>query len=206
VQNFTSSPCTALFDLQHIPDDPSDGQARVARISGIGFQELSRLLGGAAATFGQVPAQLTAENDDNEDDPDYIDEDEDGDDQEQGYYGRTAPQWFPAVTEPQEAGVKLLMSGEFGRVRKGLESKGNKMSPARLLRDQATKARFSNHQEDITSVVYRPFANYSVIEHVVFQNLVPNTNGTAVASSQANIYSGQFSKGLTFLYIPDLQC
>lgn len=39
------------------------------------------------------------------------------------------------------------------------------------------------------------------------QHLVPNTNGTEVASSEANIYSGQYSTGLlspalmTYLFV-----
>jgi len=47
------------------------------------------------------------------------DEGEYEDDLEPSYWGRPharTPKWFPPVTTPQEAGLKLLMGGEFGRV------------------------------------------------------------------------------------------
>jgi len=158
-------------------------------VGGISLQDLSRLLGGAAATFGRIRG---VENDDG--DPDYVDEEEEDAGSYYGQYQRTAHQWFPAVTDPQEAGLHLLMSGEFGRVGQKLGQRHNNMDVARLLRDRGTKARSFNYREDIISVSWSTscciFTIYSS------QNLVPNTNGTAVASSPANIYSGQFSKGL----------
>jgi hypothetical protein len=57
------------------------------------------------------------------------DDDDDDDELAYGYWGRPrarTPKWFPPVTTPQEAGLKLLMGGEFGRV--GVEArswKGN---------------------------------------------------------------------------------
>jgi WD repeat-containing protein 23 len=121
-------------------------------MSGISFQELTRLLGGAAATFGHISAPNTVENDDS--DPDYIDEEDDDDDlgSYYGRYQRTNHQWFPAITEPQEAGLNLLMSGEFGRVGQRLGSRRSNMDVARLLRDRGTKTRPSNYKEDIASV------------------------------------------------------
>jgi WD repeat-containing protein 23 len=81
--------------------------------------------------------------------------DEEDDDEDPGsYYGqyqRTAHQWFPAVTEPQEAGLNLLMSGEFGRVGQRLRTDNN-MDVTRRLRDRATTPRYSNFKEDILSV------------------------------------------------------
>jgi hypothetical protein len=119
---------------------------------GISLQELSRLLGGAAATFGHIPTQRSVENDDS--DPDYVDEEEEDEDTGSyyGQYQRTAHQWFPAVTEPQEAGLHLLMSGEFGRVGQRLGQKRNNTDVARLLRDRGTKAQPFNYREDITGV------------------------------------------------------
>ena len=57
------------------------------------------------------------------------DEDEDDNDLEPSYWGRPpvrTPKWFPLVTEPHEAGLKLLMGGEFGRV--GVEARSWKGS------------------------------------------------------------------------------
>jgi len=59
----------------------------------------------------------------------YNDEDEDEDDLGPSYWGRPharTPKWFPPVTTPQEAGLKLLMGGEFGRV--GVETQSWKGS------------------------------------------------------------------------------
>lgn len=53
------------------------------------------------------------------------DEDEDEEDLAFGYFARPhaqTPKWFTPVTTPQEAGLKLLMSGEFGRVGVGARS------------------------------------------------------------------------------------
>jgi WD repeat-containing protein 23 len=83
--------------------------------------------------------------------------------------------WFAKVTEPQEAGVKLLNSSDFGRVRNRLDdrAKGNIYSRLR----QTTLHPRSVHREDLA------------------YDLIPNTHGTAVASYSSNIYCGQYSLG-----------
>jgi hypothetical protein len=52
---------------------------------------------------------------------------EEEDEIEYGYWRRShaqTPRWFSPVTAPQEAGLKLLMSGEFGRT--GVEARSRK--------------------------------------------------------------------------------
>ncbi|THH13014.1 hypothetical protein EW146_g7163 [Bondarzewia mesenterica] len=119
-----------------------------------------------------------------------LDEDEDAEDGGEdddfypGWYGRTRRRprtWFEPVTEPQQAGVDLLMGGEFGRVQHKMDSRNGKHNIAKALLSRGRKLRRS-YREDITS------------------DLVPNTNGTAVASYSNNIYSGQFSVDSMFYY------
>jgi hypothetical protein len=177
-------------------------------VGGISLQELSRLLGGAAATFGHPPAQGSVENDDS--DPDYVDEEEEEEEDAGSYYGqyqRTAHQWFPAVTEPQEAGSHLLMSGEFGRVGQRLGQRRNNMDVARLLRDRGMKARPFNYREDITSV---SLSTSCCIFHDLlhFRRRTLCLTQTALQSPlPQQIYTLDNSPKVWFLYlIANLQC
>jgi len=83
--------------------------------------------------------------------------------------------WFEKVTEPQAAGVKLLNSGDFGRLRNRLDGreKGNIYNRLR----QTALNRNKLYREDLA------------------HDMLPNTHGTAVASYQSNIYCGQYSLG-----------
>ncbi|KAF8528109.1 WD40-repeat-containing domain protein [Hysterangium stoloniferum] len=90
--------------------------------------------------------------------------------------------WFKPVTEPQEAGVRLLHSGEFGR----LKAK-EKRNIRHILRERESGLKSRGRglaKEDLA------------------RNLVPNTDGTTVASYGSNAYSGQYSAVLdsTFYY------
>lgn len=130
------------------------------QISGIGLVELSRLLGSASASFGlqsgaRGQTRVTIEDDDN--DEDYVDEEEEEEEEESTYYGsqqRTPQQWFPPIKEPQEAGTKLLLSGEYGRMGARVGSTDARVDITRLLRERGTRARPSNYKEDVTSVSY----------------------------------------------------
>ena len=84
----------------------------------------------------------------------YHDEDEDEDDLEPSYWGRPharTPKWFPPVTTPQEAGLKLLMGGEFGRV--GVETQSWKGSAdiSRAILSRRSKLR-QTPKQDIANV------------------------------------------------------
>lgn len=83
--------------------------------------------------------------------------------------------WYPKVTEPQPAGVKLLRSGDFGKPRNRLGTPRNSNIYSRLRR-MALQPRAPNTAD---------------LKH----NLIPNTRGTTVAAYNSNIYVAQFSPG-----------
>ncbi|KAF8445715.1 WD40 repeat-like protein [Boletus edulis BED1] len=91
-------------------------------------------------------------------------------------------QWYPPHTEPQKTGVELLMSGEFGRVSNKLRSNKGSKNVSRLLLDRSCNPRGILSKEELSS------------------GLIPNSNGTAVASNGSNLYAGQFSKDSSFYY------
>ncbi|KAG6380983.1 WD40-repeat-containing domain protein [Boletus reticuloceps] len=91
-------------------------------------------------------------------------------------------QWYPPHTEPQKTGVELLMGGEFGRVSDKLRSNKGSKNVSRLLLDRSRNPRGILSREELSS------------------GLIPNSNGTAVASNGSNLYAGQFSKDSSFYY------
>ncbi|OSD03189.1 WD40 repeat-like protein [Trametes coccinea BRFM310] len=141
-----------------------------------------------AGTGGSRSVELvTNEEDDDENDADYVDEEEDDDDDvdywstgTHTHWDRTRD-WWPKITEPQEEGMSLLMSGEFGRVQHQLKSRSGYKNVARNLLNRSTSAR-PTYREDITS------------------DILPNSSGTAVAAYPANAYVGQFSSDSAFYY------
>lgn len=170
--------------VQAEPSNPDTGRPIV-----LSLRDLSRLLGRGSA--GPAHAQgghgAGAEEDDDDDDDDY-----------EGY--RRAPRhWFPEVKEPQKAGKELLMSGEFGRVGHKIRSRRNDVNVTRLLQNRSSRLRAMSDKEDIANVRLQP--STASCKLIFPQNLVPNSNGTAVASYEANIYSAQFSAGLCFNHV-----
>ncbi|KAF9469759.1 WD40-repeat-containing domain protein [Collybia nuda] len=163
---------------------PENRGHRTVSLSGITLHDLSRLLGGVSAGAG-LSARLATD-----DDYEHADEDEDDDDYEEtgedAYYDsfRQSAQkhWFPPVTEPQKAGTELLVGGDFGRVANKMRSRKNHVNVAKFIMTRTSQPRFSTPKEDYTD------------------NLVPNSNGTAVAAYDANIYTGQFSADSSFYY------
>ncbi|KII94042.1 hypothetical protein PLICRDRAFT_36272 [Plicaturopsis crispa FD-325 SS-3] len=112
---------------------------------------------------------------------------DDNDDDDEEYFSgygrrrRTAlGSWYPKITEPQKAGVELLMSGQFGRVGHKIRRSQNDNSVFRTLRRQETHG--TGNREDLIN------------------GLVPNCDGTAVASYSSNVYSGQYSTDAQFYY------
>lgn len=139
-----------LFDMQRggAPATGDDAD------SGLTLHDLSRLLGGASGWSYAVNAR----NNGDDDDEDYVDEDHE-DDYDEDDYGRTLsaprsghPLWYPPATEPQEAGVELLMGGEFGRVGPKIRSRQNDVNIARTLRNRAYNPRPIQYKEDVASV------------------------------------------------------
>ena len=123
----------------------------------------------------RTPQQAQAEQEDE-------DEDDDDDDEEfYSYWGsalglpHAGDGWYPKVTEPQPAGVKLLGGGDFGKPKNRLGTPGNSNIYSRLRR-MALQTRITNAAD---------------LKH----NLIPNTHGTTVAAYYSNIYVAQFSPG-----------
>jgi hypothetical protein len=123
------------------------------------------------------------------------DENEDEDfDMEYSYWGRPfakTPKWFPPVTAPQEAGLKLLMGGEFGRIGVDARSRSGSANFSRAILSSRSKLR-QTPKQDITNVRAVLCLGFSVS---LSQDIIPNTDGTAVASLTDNIYCGQYSAG-----------
>ncbi|KAJ7069044.1 WD40 repeat-like protein [Mycena belliarum] len=112
-------------------------------------------------------------------------EEDDDDDGEDEYYRafrhNNHSQYFPEVTEPQEAGVKLLQGGDFGRVANKIKSRSS-LNVARQLRSRASQRRPRFYKEDYAS------------------DLIPNCNGTTVSEYDANVYTAQYSADSSFFY------
>lgn len=132
------------------------------------------LLHGSRLRLVRVPE----DNDDEDDD----DEEEE---EEQTMYWRQphakTPKWFTPVTTPQEAGKRLLVSGEFGRIGVETRFRNGGTSFAKAIASRQTKLR-QTPMQDVTN------------------GIIPNTNGTAVASLTDNIYCGQYSADSSFYY------
>lgn len=119
------------------------------------------------------------------------DDDDDYEDDEDMFYTsywdtmrgaeRAGDNWYPKVTEPQPAGVKLLRSGDFGKARNRLGTPRNSNIYSRLRR-MALQPRAANVVADLK------------------HNLIPNTHGTTVATYESNIYVAQFSPDASFFY------
>ncbi|KAH9081527.1 WD40-repeat-containing domain protein [Lactarius deliciosus] len=151
-----------------------------------GFR-LVRLPGDDTAT---TPHQNSARNVEDRDLRSLNDEDEDEEEEEDddiqtySYWRRPhakTPKWFPPVTTPQEAGKRLLVSGEFGRIGSETRSRRGGTNFAKVILSRQIKHR-QTPMQDITNAI------------------VPNTNGTAVASLTDNIYCGQYSANSSFYY------
>jgi hypothetical protein len=83
-------------------------------------------------------------------------EGEDDEDYEMGhsYWGRSfvrTPKWFPPVTTPQEAGTKLLMGGEFGRIGVEARSRNGSANFSKAILSSRSKLR-QMPKQDITNV------------------------------------------------------
>lgn len=88
------------------------------------------------------------ENDDEDD------EDDDDYEMEYSYWGRPfakTPKWFPPVTTPQDAGTKLLMGGEFGRIGVEFRSRKGSANFSKAILSSRSKLRQTPRQ-DITNV------------------------------------------------------
>lgn len=106
---------------------------------------------------------------------------------------RTSGKWFHPPKEPTKEGLELLMGGEYGRIGHQLKSRNQMNSLYKTLSTSRSRVRPSP-QEDIAAVSSQP-PSQARKSTVHFQDLLPNSNGVAVASYAANAYVGQYSSG-----------
>ncbi|KAI4528778.1 WD40 repeat-like protein [Schizophyllum commune Loenen D] len=153
----------------------------------VNWETLVRLLarsrggnGSQAFDIATLAGILDGENDDDDDD-EYT---PDGRDEAYSISPRQSRDTplFPPVTEPKEEGVKLLMSGEFGRVGNKMRARQNRFDLPTAITKQATAQRPVVFKEDYVN------------------SIIPNTNGTTVAEYAANVYTGQYSQDSSFYY------
>ncbi|KAF8910028.1 WD40-repeat-containing domain protein [Gymnopilus junonius] len=149
------------------------------RVTELTLRDLARLLGSGRGGDSRISRQHPHVNDDGEDDEDYMTDDDDM----YSHHQRTRSRpLFPPVTEPQKEGLELLASGDFGRVGVKNRTRRNRRNIARTVLNQGKKSVSLSSREDVLT------------------NLVPNTNGTTVATYDANMYTAQFSGDSSFYY------
>ncbi|KAG8698821.1 hypothetical protein FRC08_005685, partial [Ceratobasidium sp. 394] len=157
-----------------------------------------------------------------DDDDDYEDEDEDDDeDVQHTLWGRhnfnRVAHYFPPITSPQEAGLKLLYSGDFGPPPTGPVAKTERPAQKPQSRRAARRAQRSPvppsletvegptyPSYDTTYCVPQPRARTPFAPHYyqaeAARGLVPNSPGTVVAQYEDKAYSGQFSLDASVFY------
>ncbi|KAG5647678.1 hypothetical protein DXG03_008401 [Asterophora parasitica] len=170
----------ALFSMQSgggAQPANSSGERNIS-LSGVNLQDLSRLLGSA----GTRPRQAGAFAYGDEDEEDEEEEDED-DDYYSAFRAAAREPWTgPVITEPQQAGLELLNSGDFGRVGHKFRTRRSDFNVAKFILNRTKRPQLTPHKEDYAA------------------NLIPNSNGTVVADYDANIYTGQYSADSSFYY------
>lgn len=118
---------------------------------------------------------------DDDDDDDLDDDNDDYGDYEPTDRNQECGQSAPA-TEPQEAGVELLNGGEFGRITPKIRSRRGERNLVKAITNRFAGHRSTLFKEDLAT------------------NLVPNSNGSATASYDSNIYTAQYSTDSSFYY------
>ncbi|KAJ7492078.1 WD40-repeat-containing domain protein [Mycena latifolia] len=109
-------------------------------------------------------------------------EDDDEDEYYRAFRNTNHSQYFQDVTEPQDAGLRLLHSGDFGRIANKIKSRRSDLNIAKQLRSRASQPRPRFYKEDYSS------------------DLVPNSIGTTVSEYDANVYTAQYSADSSFFY------
>ena len=168
---------------------------RTDGLSGISLQTLSRIL------FNTPRAFETSVEEDH--DGDEGDDDDDGD--ESSYdtsFHQPVYRWFSPHTEPQNEGVELLLSGDFGRVGLKINAERKNLNITRSLLSRPHHPMPSSYQDQYSNVNLLSFVSFtSRLLTVRVQNLVPNTNGTSVATYESNVHTAQFSTGKNYKFI-----
>ncbi|KAF7302517.1 WD-REPEATS-REGION domain-containing protein [Mycena chlorophos] len=144
-------------------------------LNSLNMAQLSQLLAGTSAAAGSAAGGNDDEEEEEEDDDDEAD-------YHQSIRQSSHRNYFPEVKAPQEAGLKLLYSGDFGRVGPKIHARERNHNIARTLRARASTGRPRFSREEYMT------------------GLVPNSSGTTVAEFGANVYSAQYSADSSFFY------
>ena len=129
----------------------SPGSFRLAHRQGDDAPSSRRASGDDNDSIVQDSLSTPGIQDNDEDENENEDEDYD---MEYSYWGRPfarTPKWFPPVTAPQEAGLKLLMSGEFGRIGVDARSRKGSSNFSKAILSSRSKLR-QTPKQDITNV------------------------------------------------------
>jgi WD repeat-containing protein 23 len=108
-------------------------------------------------------------------------EDDDDDEYREQGWTNDPSAWYDKVEGPQEAGVQLLQSGEFGQV---LGYNPNELEQKSLRK----------------TLLERQMGRGRMDRETIARPLVPNSNGTIVATYGSNPYAGQYSHDSSFYY------
>jgi WD repeat-containing protein 23 len=166
-----SRPCSfsayllkALFSAQSAggtQGSNAQGGRGPVRLPAITLQDLARLMSvGAATRIGNNRVTIQPEDEeDEEDDGDYMEED----DEDVYSPSHQSTQWFPPVTEPQQAGLDLLASGEFGRVGVKHRTRRNNLNISRSVLNQFYQPIPIPSREDTQSVCSYHLEDYRSI-------------------------------------------
>jgi hypothetical protein len=117
----------------------------------VGDSETTRLQDNARSVEDRDLRVLDDDQDDGDDDDD---DDEEEEELQISYWRRShakTPKWFQPVTTPQEAGKRLLVSGEFGRIGVETRSRNGGTSFARAIVSRQIKIR-QTPMQDVTNV------------------------------------------------------
>ncbi|EUC63840.1 WD domain, G-beta repeat protein [Rhizoctonia solani AG-3 Rhs1AP] len=189
---------------------------------------IGQLLSYLARRSGGSGEQIVSLGEDDEDadyvpdeDDDYEPEDYDEEDDNEEYTGwghrhfNEVGHFFPTVTEPETAGLKLLYSGEFGpppsgpvtNIEQEIQKTQSRRATKRAQRSLEPTPKVETNQYPAHYTTYRlpmspirgPFAprNYRV---EAGRGLVPNSSGAIVALYDDKVYSGQFSLDANIYY------
>lgn len=166
--SFSTHLLKALFSAQSAGGTQGSnvqGGRSPGRLPAITLQDLARLMSvGAAARIGNNRVTIQHEDFEDEDDGDYMDEDDEDDHSP----SHQSSQWFPPVTEPQQAGLDLLASGEFGRVGIKHRTRRNNMNISRSVLNQFYQHIPMPSREDTQSVCFYYFQDYHSTTYSIY--------------------------------------
>jgi hypothetical protein len=174
-----SSQSLALFSMQPGASLRASGGAdrRTLSLSGISLQTLSRILSNTPRAFDASVDEEGDDDDDGSDEPSY-----------DTSFHRPMYCWFSPHTEPQNEGVELLLSGDFGRVGLKINTERKNLNITRSLLSRPHRSMPASCQEQYSNVNLLPFASFTsrllIVRRISSQTqmglLSPRTNLTFI--------------------------